>query len=180
MEKTDAQLILEVLQGNLFSFETIVKRYQKPIWRHAFRILKDPMAADDATQETFIRAFKHLKNLKQQKSLKPWLYKIATNFCLDYLRKNSRLTSLESQLPFLLSEEPSLIETLIHKETIIHLQKALSRLPAIYLEPLNSYCFAGLSYQTLAQNLNLPINTLKTRIRRGKIVLAQLIKSNNL
>jgi len=176
MEKTDAQLILEVLQGNLSSFEAIVKRYQKSIWHHAFRILKDSMAADDATQETFIRAFKNLKNFKQQKSLKPWLYKIATNFCLDYLRKNSRLTSLESQLPFLPSEEPSLIEKLIHKETIIHLQKALNGLPAIYLEPLRDYYFAGLSYQTLAQNLDLPINTLKTRIRRGKILLAQLIE----
>ena len=176
MEKTDAQLILEVLRGNLSSFEAIVKRYQKSIWRHAFRILKDPMAADDATQETFIRAFKHLNDFKRQKSFKSWLYKIATNFCLDYLRKNSRLTSLESQIPFLPSEEPSLIEKLIHKEAIVSLQKALSRLPAIYLEPLSGYYFAGLSYQALAQNLNLPINTLKTRIRRGKIVLAQLIK----
>jgi len=83
---------------------------------------------------------------------------------------------LESQIPFLPFEERSLIEKLIHKEAIVSLQKALSKLPAAYLEPLKGYYFAGLSYQTLAQNLNLPINTLKTRVRRGKIILAQLIK----
>jgi RNA polymerase sigma-70 factor (ECF subfamily) len=176
MEKTDTQLILAVLQGDLSSFETIVKRYQESIWRHTFRILKDPMASDDATQETFIRAFKHLKDFKQKKSLKPWLYKIATNFCLDYLRKNSRLNSLESQMPFLPSGEPPLIEKLIHKEAIARLREALNKLPAIYFEPLNGYYFADLSYQALAQNLDLPINTLKTRIRRGKIMLARLVK----
>jgi RNA polymerase sigma-70 factor (ECF subfamily) len=79
-------------------------------------------------------------------------------------------------MPFLPSEEPSLIEKLIHKEAIARLREALNKLPAIYFEPLNGYYFADLSYQALAQNLDLPINTLKTRIRRGKIMLARLVK----
>lgn len=168
----DQKLILATLRGKLGAFEIIVKRYQKPIYSHALRLLKDHDAAEDAVQETFVRAYENLARFKIDKPLKPWLFRITTNYSFDYWRKNSRLTKLPENI---LEKEATPLEKIIQAEEKETLNRALRKLPEIYRRPIFGYYFSNLNYQMLAQNLKIPLNTVRTRLKRGKIILAKLM-----
>lgn len=176
MEKNDSQLIKETLKGVLSSFEVLVRRYEKPIYVHSLRILKKSAAAEDATQETFLRAFEKLKSFDTNKPLKPWIYQIATNYCFDHIRKNARYVRLENDVQL---EETSLIDKIAKREEIEKLKSALSKLPKIYFEPVWGYYFLDLDYSKLAKSLDIPVNTLRTRLRRGKANLYKKMTYEN-
>ncbi len=164
----DQLLIEKAKKGKLSAFELIVKNHQRAIFRHTLRILKDHDKAADATQDTFIKAYKNISKFKKGKPIKPWIYKIATNTCYDIIKKDSRVSRLDIEIK---SENDAPIERIIKKEQVKNLLLALKKLPDKYKTPITGFYFDRLSYKELADNLNLPINTLKTRIRRGKLIL---------
>lgn len=170
MGKTDIELVSETLEGYLASFEVLVRRYQKPIYYRTLNILKRHEAAEDATQETFIRAFTKLNTFDQKRSFHAWIYQIASNFCFDILRKDNKLVPLREDVP---TGETNFLEKIVRDEEIRKLKEALSQLPLIYLEPLKLHYFSGFEYRQIANNLNLPLNTVRTRLRRGRLMLAR-------
>jgi len=172
VEKGDSELVQDTLRGVLSSYEVLVRRYEKLIYSHSLRILKRAPAAEDATQEVFLRAFQKLITFDSHRPFKPWLYQIATNYCLDYIRKNARLTKLENTFP---DNHPSLIEKLAKSDEIKRLRSALNKLPRIYFQPVWGYYFLELDYQRLAKSLNIPVNTLRTRLKRGKASLYKMM-----
>lgn len=172
-EKTDETLVKETLQGFLSSYELLVKKYQQPILRHARRYFQNQDDAEDAVQETFIRAFKNLHQFNQKKLFKPWLYQIATNYCLDELRKNKKITKLPEEI---ISEEKPVVERIIEEEEKNILQKAVDNLPEKYKLPIKGFYFDNHSYENLARILELPLNTLRTRLSRGKKLLEHALK----
>ena len=173
--KSDSELVKETLQGELASFEIIVRRYEKMIYNHTYKILKNNEDAQDATQETFLRIFENLRLFDQQRPLKPWAYQIATNFCFDQLRKSSKVTALDMEVE---EEGPTVLDKIIQKEEVRTLRAALFTLPEHYLRPLIGYYWANFSYRVIAETLNLPINTVRTRLRRGRVLLARQINAN--
>jgi RNA polymerase sigma-70 factor (ECF subfamily) len=171
-EKSDETLVKETLQGFLSSYEILVKKYQQPIKRHANRYL-DSDDAEDATQETFIRAFKNLNHFDQKKLFKPWLYQIATNYCLDELRKNKKITALPEEI---ISDEKPVVEKIMEEEETKIIRKAVDKLPDKYKLPIRGYYFDNHSYENLAKILKLPLNTIRTRLSRGKKLLEQALR----
>lgn len=167
-KRSDEELIRQTLEGELLAFETLVRRYEKMILAHTGRLLKDQDRAQDATQEAFVRAFKNLGEFDFQRKFKPWLYQIATNYCKDFFKKENRLQKIHTGIP---SSEETPLERLIHEERINIVQKALTGLPEIYRMPITGFYLLGLSYNDLVKNLQISVNTLKTRMRRGKILL---------
>ncbi len=167
--KFDEQKLIRLAQkGELSAFEELVKKYQKMILAHSLKILKDIEKAKDATQEAFVKAYENIKKFKLGKSFKPWIYKIATNICYDVIKKNSRLTKLEFEP---IEEHESYLDRLIHKEQIQKLMNAFRELPSMYKTAIEDYYFKHLSYKDIAFEMDVSINTVKTRIRRGKILL---------
>lgn len=164
----DRILIQKSIEGNLTAFEVLVKRYQEMILRHTFRILKDGDSSEDATQETFIRVYKNLRKFDQKKEFKPWIYKIASNYCLDMIRANSKLTKLTWQMPDVKNDGGSFLDRFVKKEDIKKLIGSVKKLPKKYKIPLVDFYFMDKSYKAIAVKLDLPVNTVKTRIRRGK------------
>lgn len=167
-KRSDEELIRQTLEGKLSAFETLVRRYEKMILAHTSRLLKDQDGAQDATQEAFVRAFKNLKKFDFQRKFKPWLYQIATNYCKDFFKKENRLQKIHAGIP---SSEETPLERLIHEERINIVQRALAGLPDIYRIPITGFYLLGLSYNGLVKTLQISANTLKTRMRRGKILL---------
>lgn len=166
--KSDKELIRQTLGGQLFAFEVLVRRYQKILFAYTRRMLKSHDAAEDATQEAFIRAFESLKNFDHRREFKPWLYQIATNYCKDFFRKENRLQKIQLDIP---TNEKSHIETVIQGEQNSLVQKAIMRLPELYRFPLVKFYFFDLSCNELAKLLEIPVNSLKTRLRRGRMLL---------
>lgn len=150
-EKSDQDLVRETKEGNLSSFEMIVRRYQRKIYFHNLHFLKDPDEAEDATQETFVRAFENLDKFEMQKPLEPWIFQISSNYCISFLRKNSRLLPLKDNLP---DEEKPPLEKMIEKEEKRNLRTAIEGLPKIY-------------------QMKLPLNTVRTRLRRRGWLIAK-------
>ena len=172
-DKSDETLVKETLRGFLSSYEILVKKYQQPIKRHALRYFKDSDDADDAVQETLIRAYKNLHHFDQKKLFKPWLYQIATNYCLDELRKGKKKVPLPEEI---ISEEKTVVEKIIEEEDKNVVHKAVDKLPEKYRLPIRGFYFDNHSYENLARILKLPLNTLRTRLSRGKKLLEQTLK----
>lgn len=164
----EQRIIKRVQAGELSAFENLVKKYQKAILYHSLRILKDIDKAKDATQEAFIRAYKNIRKFKIGKPFSPWIYKIATNICYDMIKKSSKIVRMEYDLA---DSRESFLDRLIHKEQISKLLFALKGLPNKYKEAIDGYYFKNLTYKDLAVEMQLPINTVKTHIRRGKMLL---------
>lgn len=173
IKKPDSELIFETVRGNVNSFGEIVKKYQRQIHHHVLHILNDEDLAKDAVQETFVRAFKKIRQFKSNKPFGPWLYKIATNYCYDWLRKNSRLTSLSDKLE---SKESSILDSIVKEEQKSEVIREIKNLPEIYRLPIIGYYFRQLDYRELSKELKIPVNTLRTRLKRGKNLLSKSIK----
>lgn len=171
-EDNDEELIKKSLNGNLSAFEILVRRYQNMILRYCKRILNNEFDAEDATQETFLKIFTNLNKFDDSKLFKPWAYRIAHNTCYDIFRKNAKVTNLNWDVEY---EAEPIIETLIKHDERQDLIGALKKLPEKYKTPLIEFYFKRLDYAEISQKLGLPMNTTRTRIRRGKLLLAEAI-----
>lgn len=168
----EVKLVQETLIGKLSSFEKLVKLYEKKIFSHTYSILKNIHDAQDATQVTFIKVYENLKSYDMTKPFNSWIYKIATNYCYDMISKNKRLVKLEAAYEVEDTQE-SILERIVRDERIEAVKRALLKLPDIYRQPLIGQYYGGLDYLTLSKNFNLPVNTLRTRLKRGKTMLAK-------
>lgn len=101
---SDRELIVEVIKGNTKAFEPLVQRYQTLVASVILRMVQDPEAVRDLTQECFVKAYRNIKSYQLDKSFKTWLLTIANNGAIDYLRAKRPALSLES----LLEDEPHL------------------------------------------------------------------------
>lgn len=164
----EQDLIRRAQKGELSAFEQLVKKYQKMILAHTLRLLKDMDKAKDAAQEAFVRAYENIRKFKLGRPFRPWIYKIATNICYDMIKKDSKVTRLKYE-PVMESE--SYLDRMIRKEQVTRLVRAVKQLPDKYKEAIDGYYFKRLSYRELAFEMNIPINTVKTRLRRGKKML---------
>lgn len=167
---SEQELIKRAKKGELSAFEELVKKYHKMIFAHTMKMLKDLEKAKDATQETFVRAYSNIKKFKSGKPFKPWIYKIATNICYDMFKKESKVSELVYEP---VDESESFLDRLIRKEQISQLLTAVKKLPKKYKSAIEGYYFDHLSYKDLAYEMNIPINTVKTRLRRGKKLLRE-------
>ncbi|MCS7092692.1 MAG: RNA polymerase sigma factor [Patescibacteria group bacterium] len=161
----DPLLVTKSKNGDLKSFEALVKKYQQPLLRKAKIILKDDEFAKDAVQDTFVKAYKNLFKFDEKKPFRPWIYKIMTNTAYDIIKKEKKLVALSDNVP---TSEESMLEKLIRIEEIKRLIRALSKLPEMYEKPLREFYIENMSYAKIATAMNLPINTIRTRIHRGK------------
>jgi len=168
---TDNELIKEYLKGDEKSLEILVARYLKPIYSFSYKNVGNMEQAEDITQEVFAKIWKNLKKFDQRKDFKPWIFQIAKNTSIDYLRKKkiipfSRFEN-ESGQNFLADnlqgESPNLIENLADKQAI---EAILANLDEKEQKIINLRHKQGFSFKQIANILKEPINTIKSRYRR--------------
>lgn len=164
----DFDLVKRSKNGDLRSFESLVKKYQQPLFRKAKAILKDEDRSQDAVQDAFVKAYKSLWKFDDKKPFRPWIYKIMINTAYDIIKKEKRLVALAENVPV---TEESTLEKIIRMEEIKRLINALAQLPKMYEKPIKDFYLNNMSYAKIAASMNLPINTIRTRIHRGKYYL---------
>lgn len=172
-ERNDQQLITETLEGNLSSFEVLVRFYQKNLYFYILKKVKDDRVAEDVVQEAFVRAFEKLSSFDRERPFKPWLYQIAINITKDYWRKERKIVPLTDDIEDDRSE--TVIEKMSRREEHKNVREAVKVLPKKYGKVLSGFYFENLSYQELAKRFAMPINTIRTRIKRAKILLEKTI-----
>lgn len=175
--KSDEEIIELVVAGEIDRFEDIINRYQMKLIAYARRITYSQQAAEDVAQETFIKSFRRLKSFKTNKKFSSWIYRIAHNEAVNYIRKHHReITVSEDGWFDTQSKEVEAVEDKMDKEFDKQfLARALSRLPLKYREPIMLYAIDGKSYQEISDILRLPIATVGTRISRAKTRLRTLL-----
>ena len=186
MDTNDSQLVLESLEGKDASFAELVSRHVSGVYRFAYRYVRDPADAEDIAQETFVRAWKNLKKFDTSRNLKTWLFTIAKNASLDMLKKKkplafSRITGAESELesflaPYVAAGE--LPEIAVDQKFLkVDMDQALAKLPPAYRAVLALRYNEHLKFREIAETLGEPIDTVKSKHRRGLALLRNVLSS---
>jgi RNA polymerase sigma-70 factor (ECF subfamily) len=152
--------------------EQLYQDYHQPIIRYLERLVHQHETAEDLSQETFIKAMRHREQLDQVASVRHWLYRIATNTAYDYLRRQQRvawssLSSDESKLADIPAPER-------HWDDDEPILTALHHIPDHYRIPLLLYEYAGYDLKDIATAMGINVNTVKTRVHRGRTRFRQV------
>ncbi|MEE8369287.1 MAG: sigma-70 family RNA polymerase sigma factor [Dehalococcoidia bacterium] len=182
MDIDEADLIARARQGDLDAFNHIVEQYQQSVYNLSLRMLTSPQAAEDATQEAFIAAYRAIGSYRGG-SFRSWLFRIATNACYDELRRRRSRPALSldaphgpEELPIDLPQPgPSLEEHVQRLEFAGHLQEALGALPADQRLAVVLCDVQGFDYSEIAQVTGVSLGTVKSRIARARARLRKLL-----
>ena len=186
----EAMIVRKVLQGDVNAFEKLVTEYEKAVYAIAQRMTGNPEDAADMTQETFIKAYNSLSSFRGDSKFSVWLYRIANNVCLDFLRSKSRRPTVslsaedddgeETQLDIAdESQSPELLlESSLTRDAV---RRGLDSLPPDYKQILLLREIQGLSYEEIAAALGIESGTVKSRIFRARKRLCTfLIEDGNI
>jgi RNA polymerase sigma-70 factor (ECF subfamily) len=174
MTTSDELLLAQYKQGNARAFRELVERYTAPLYNLAYRFLRDPMEAENVTQETFLRVVASLERLRLDLPVKPYLFRIAVNLCHDLARKKRPAlfsdldTRDDATLETFADDAPAPWERLVDAELCARVNAALGTLPAPYQTAIHLRYVEEFSYEEIAQALNVPLNTVRTHLRRAK------------
>lgn len=169
----DRMLIVKAKNGDTDAFETLVKKYQKPIYYLCHRMTGAHQSADDLSQETFIKAFVSLPKFKEGKNFFSWIRKIAVNSTLNYLKVRVREKPLNDQLNHSPSNPKSLDrempqERLERTQMEQKFEEALQSLPADQRAIFILKVFENQSYKNISKILRIPHGTVMSRLNRAR------------
>ena len=181
---TDEQLILEFQEtSDTEIFETIVSRYKNPLFNFVFRFLGDRDATSDVVQETFIKVYRNKDSYKTFAKFSTWIYTIAGNLAKTELQRRKRKNQIsinswgEDEETMDLPDGGPLPDRLVDsgiKNKMI--QEALLKLPEVYREMIILRDIQEMSYEEIAEMMDISIGTVKSRINRGRAQLQDLLR----
>jgi len=184
---TELQLIEAARQGDQEAFAQLVQAYEKRVFALTMRMCKNPDDAAEAAQETFLAVWQGLKFFRGESSFSTWLYRLASNACVDLLRKEGRHRAAAG--PSLDDEEvnidvadslPTPHEEAERKELREEIEEGLTALSPEHRQVLILREMHQLSYDEIADTLELDVGTVKSRISRGRKQLRKiLLESGN-
>lgn len=169
MENKDESLLERYKEGDVSAFRELVERYSNPIYNLALRLLRDPMEAENVTQETFLRIIISVGRMRLDLPFKPYLFRIAVNLCYDNLRMKRPILFSESEsVNEIIEDMPEMLDLIEKDELQSQLRAVIETLPTHYRAVVVLRYNEGFSYEEIAQALNLPLNTVRTHLRRAK------------
>lgn len=161
-------LIARSLDGDHKAYAVLVDRYKNALYHHCFAVVRNEDAAEDIAQDTFITAYYKLHSYNPKYHLSTWLFKIATNKALDWLKKATREVAADDELmATITSPHPRPDQQAERQE----LHDAVNRLLPKYRSVISLHYWQGLSYQQIATVLVAPLGSVKVWMRRAKQAL---------
>ena len=161
--------------------EEIIEVYGDKILKLCFVQLGNIEEAEDATQEVFIKVFRNIKSYKGDSSIYTWIYRITINTCFDILKKKNKLKLDDISLYIDFIKDDKSIEDIILKSlTAKNIRTALMKIPEKYRVLLYMFYFEEIKIAEIAVILNEKENTIKTRLKRGKIALKRIIEKEGI
>lgn len=182
MEPTDAVLVQRTLRGETEAYDALVRRHQRPVYNLVYRMIGNADDAGDLVQETFLRAYGALSSFRQDASFLTWLYKIASNLCIDRMRsrKSKGALSLDAELEE--GREPAADRLSSPEDVVVRgavgdiVHKAVMNLPARYRVVVVMRHLQHMSIEEIAEKLQLPSGTVKTHLFRAREMLRERLR----
>lgn len=168
----DAVWVARCLRGDSAAFETLVLRYQRVLYTVALRLTGNAEDARDVTQNTFIRAYERLETYDPERRFFSWIYRIAVNESLNYLRVRRAHDPLEDTIEAVAGEDP--VE---RRQIGERVQSALMELTREYREVVVLRYFGELSYEEIGETVGIPEKTVKSRLFSARQRLAEILSA---
>jgi RNA polymerase sigma-70 factor (ECF subfamily) len=182
----DEKLIADALKGDQKAYTRLVEQHKKAIFHIINKIVRNDEAANDLVQETFMKAFSSLATYRSEYRFSTWLYKIAANASIDYLRKR-RIHALSLDRPMETKDGTVEIEVadysyhpeldLMRKQQRVSIEEAIDSLPKKYRDVIVYRHKDDKSYEEIADLLEIPVGTVKARIFRARELLKKKLKN---
>jgi RNA polymerase sigma-70 factor (ECF subfamily) len=179
----DSTLIVAAQRGDLHAFGEIVRRYQATVFGVCWRLLGERNDAEDAAQESFLRAYTRLYTFDATRPFGPWMRRVAANYCINRLQATLPATvTLESvdgdsaawHADSGMGEDP--LQSLLRQEEATQVQAALAALPPHFRMVIELRHFHGLDYGGIAAEVGLPLSSVKTHLFRARRLLADALR----
>jgi len=182
----DKQLIEMALQGDDKAFEALLNKYRNLVFSIMVKMVRNHQEAEDLTQEAFMKAFNSLSSFNDEFAFSTWLMKIASNNCIDFLRKRKLRTysihepiqykdeKIEIDIP---DHEPTPEKQLLQSERAKMIQSAIDELPERYRYVILLRHKEEKSYEEISEILNLPLGAVKAQIFRAREILNKKLKT---
>lgn len=188
-EGFESRLVARCQRGDPDAFDELVERYQSKVYNLAYRLLGDADEASDVGQEAFLRIYRGIQRFHGGSALTTWIYRIVHNLCLDEMKKKRRRPhiipepadddsggdQLLDRLPDE-SEEPQ--SQILSDERDLAVRGAIATLKPHHRDVLVLYDLEGLSYNEIAEVLHTNVGTIKSRLNRARLALAQELAKN--
>ncbi|MCJ7549824.1 MAG: sigma-70 family RNA polymerase sigma factor [Anaerolineae bacterium] len=181
----EESLVKAAQRGQMDAFNELILHYQSQVFNLAYHILHDPAAADDATQEAFISAYRSIKKFRGG-SFRSWLLRIVTNACYDELRRRKRRPSVswdefgdmdEEANPHLVNGGPRPEESVQQLELRALLDRSIAKLPKHHRTTIVLIDRIGLSYEEAAEVMGVALGTVKSRLARARREMQSLLQA---
>lgn len=179
---SDRDLIIDSRRGRVEAFGKLIDRYQKAAFNVCLRVMGNREDAKDAVQETFLRAHRYLHTVDVNRPFGPWIKQVAANYCYSEIKKRRA-----EPFPYELDDELSQPETTrsrptellqLAQERRLQMREAVAALPPHYRLVIELRHFQELSYQEIANQLDLPLNTVKSHLLRARKILTERLEKN--
>jgi RNA polymerase sigma factor, sigma-70 family len=181
----EARLARLALKGDQRAFAELVGLYQDKLFHMAYRMLYNRQEAEDVVQETFLRVYKNLERYDESLKFSTWIYRIATNLCIDRLRKRKPSYSLDAEstdhegldgYSMIPSDDRTPESELLLSETQRIIHDSIDSLPPKYKTIMMLRYIQEMSLQEIGDVLDMPVTTIKTRVHRGREFLRKKLE----
>jgi RNA polymerase sigma factor (sigma-70 family) len=184
---TDLELVNKAINGDQAAFGKLMGRYKESVYYMILKMVHNRDDAEDLTMVAFSKAFNNLANYSADYAFSTWLFRIATNNCIDFIRKKKlQTTSIHPSQDTESGESPQMVvkdksmtpeESIIKDERAIKIREVVMELSPKYKELIELRYFDELSYDEISVQLDLPLGTVKAQLFRAKEMLFNLLKA---
>ena len=170
---TDIELVKRSQRGDTEAFSELVRKYQTVVYNLAYRFMRDRNLAEDMAQEAFVKAYKHLSGFRGDCAFATWLYRVTCTVCITELNRRKKRSEVEF--------EPNISETGYEekhsdKEIAEKIRECVTYLPQKYATVITLYYLNGMSYEEIAEIMDIPVGTLKTWMFRARKQLRRIVE----
>lgn len=175
MQDQESIWLTRAQRGDAEAFSLLVETYQKPVFNLCYRMLNDAGDAEDAAQETFLRAYKSMKHYDQSRPFPTWLLSIAAHYCIDLMRKRRMTVVSMEDLPYteISDGAPGPEATLSRREEQKRIHHLLETLNPTDRAAVIMYYWYDFSYEEIGESLSLSLSAVKSRLHRARLSMAQ-------
>jgi len=186
--KQDLILVEQARSGNEKAFATLLNRYRDSIYYMLLKMVNNSSDAEDLTIEAFGKAFRNIDSYTPNFAFSTWLFKIATNNCIDFIRKkqsspsivdHGQIDDMDNYTINIQSDTPDPEEALIIRQRVANLREIVSQLKPRYRSLIELRYFKEYSYEEISDELSLPIGTVKAQLFRAKTLLYNILKKTD-
>jgi RNA polymerase sigma factor (sigma-70 family) len=183
----DYKLVLRALEGDQKAYAELLGRYRDAIYFMLLKMVNNTSDAEDLTIEAFGKAFKNIHQYAPSFAFSTWLFKIATNNCIDFIRKRRSNTisidqtfETEGSVPVSIQDNaPGPEENIINEQKVKMMRSIVAKLKPRYRRLIELRYFSEHSYEEIAEELDLPIGTVKAQLFRARELLFNILKSSS-